>query len=163
VTGNAGRFAGRRYVPGAVVAAAPACTSVGAHAETSPTLISGTLAERWDGAHWRTQSSPNPRGAGGAGLGAVSCTGPSACMAVGSAFDPTGESSFNVAEAWNGTTWSLLRAPNPGSTSNELRGVSCASPSACMAVGDFAGIGNELTLAESWNGTAWTVVKTPHP
>jgi len=32
-----------------------------------------------------------------------------------------------------------------------------------MAVGDFAGIGNELTLAESWNGTSWSVVKTPHP
>jgi hypothetical protein len=143
--------------------AAPACTSVGAHAETSPTLISGTLVQRWDGSHWRTQQSPNPRGAGGAGLGAVSCPGPSACMAAGSAFDPTGESSFNVAEAWNGTTWSLLRTPNPGSVNNELRGISCTSPSRCMAVGDFAGIGNELTLAESWNGTAWTVVKTPHP
>jgi hypothetical protein len=87
------------------------CTSVGAHAETSPTLISGTLVQRWDGAHWRTQQSPNPPGAGGAGLGAVSCPG----------------------------------------------------PSACMAVGDFTGIGNELTLAEFWNGTAWAVVKTPHP
>ena len=32
-----------------------------------------------------------------------------------------------------------------------------------MAVGDFIGIGNELTLAESWNGTSWNVVNTPHP
>jgi hypothetical protein len=70
---------------------------------------------------------------------------------------------FTLAESWNGTTWSLLRAPNPGSTTNELRGVFCTSPSACMAVGDFTGIGNELTLAEFWNGTAWAVVKTPHP
>lgn len=143
--------------------AASACTSVGDRAETSPTLIRGTLAERWDGTHWTAQSSPNPRGAGGAGLGAVSCMGPSACMAVGSAFDPTGESSFNVAESWNGTAWSLLRTPNPGSTNNGLGGVSCTSSSSCMAVGAFIGIGNQLTLAESWNGTAWTVVKTPHP
>jgi hypothetical protein len=32
-----------------------------------------------------------------------------------------------------------------------------------MAVGDFTGTGNEMTLAEAWNGTAWSVVKTPHP
>jgi hypothetical protein len=30
-----------------------------------------------------------------------------------------------------------------------------------MAVGDFAGIGNEMTLAEAWNGTTWSVVKMP--
>jgi hypothetical protein len=84
-------------------------------------------------------------------------------MAVGSAFDPTGESSFNVAESWNGTTWSLLRTPSPGSTNNGLGGVSCTSSSSCMAVGAAIGIGNQFTLAESWNGTAWTVVKTPHP
>jgi hypothetical protein len=35
--------------------------------------------------------------------------------------------------------------------------------SSCMAVGDFTGTGNEMTLAEAWNGTAWSVVKTPHP
>jgi hypothetical protein len=32
-----------------------------------------------------------------------------------------------------------------------------------MAVGDFAGIGNQLTLAKSWNGSSWSVVKTPRP
>jgi hypothetical protein len=32
-----------------------------------------------------------------------------------------------------------------------------------MAVGDFTGTGNEMTLAEAWNGTAWSVVKTPRP
>jgi hypothetical protein len=68
-----------------------------------------------------------------------------------------------MAEAWNGTSWSLVTTPNPGSTENELRGVSCTSPSSCMAVGDFAGIGNQLTLAESWNGSSWSVVKTRRP
>jgi len=84
-------------------------------------------------------------------------------MGVGSAFDQTGESSFNVAEAWNGTSWSLLRTPSPGSTNNELRGVSCTSASSCLAVGDDIGIGNGHTLAEIWNGTKWAVVPTPHP
>jgi hypothetical protein len=98
-----------------------------------------------------------------AGFNGISCPGAAACMGVGSWTDPTGESAFNLAEAWNGTSWSIVKTPDPGSTSNELRGVSCISPSRCMAVGDFAGIGNELTLAESWNGTSWSVVKTPHP
>ena len=84
-------------------------------------------------------------------------------MAVGGGVDQTGESGFTLAEAWNGAGWHLLHTPSPGSTSNELRGVSCTSPSSCMAAGDFAGIGNELTLAESWNGTSWSVVKTPRP
>ena len=84
-----------------------------------------------------------------AGFGGISCPGTANCMAVGSSTDPTGESAFNLAEAWNRTNWSLVKTPSPGSTTNELGGVSCTSPPNCMAVGNFAGIGNELTLAES--------------
>lgn len=84
-------------------------------------------------------------------------------MAAGSGTDPTGESGFTLAEAWNGTSWSLLRTPSPGSFADELRGVSCTSSSSCMAVGDFTGTGNEHTLAEAWNGTHWSLVPTPHP
>lgn len=143
--------------------AAADCMAVGAHFVPTGNLVNATLAERWDGTHWSVQPTPNPAGAGAAGLGRVSCTSPAACIAVGGGVDQTGESGFNVAEAWNGTSWNLLRTPNPGATSNELRGVSCASPAACMAVGDSAGFGNEMTLAEAWNGTSWTVVKTPRP
>jgi hypothetical protein len=148
---------------GVACTTATACLAVGAHFMPTGNLVNATLAEQWNGSRWTVQPSPNPSGAGAAGLGRVSCTSPSSCMAVGGAVDETGEVGFNVAEAWNGTSWHLLRTPNPGSTSNELRGVSCTSPSSCMAVGDFAGIGNELTLAEQWNGTKWSVVKTPRP
>jgi hypothetical protein len=96
-------------------------------------------------------------------IGGISCPAAAACMGVGSWTDPTGESAFNLAEAWDGTSGTILKTPNPGSTNNELFGVSCTSPSSCMAVGDFEGIGNGMTLAESWNGTSWSVVKTPHP
>jgi hypothetical protein len=148
---------------GVACTAATACLAVGAHFVPTGNLVNATLAEQWNGTRWTVQPSPNPSGAGAAGLGRVSCTGPAACMAVGGAVDQTGEVGFNVAEAWNGTSWHLVRTPNPGSTSNELRGVSCVSPSSCMAVGDFTGIGNEMTLAESWDGTTWSLVKTPHP
>jgi len=148
---------------GVACTAASACLAVGAHFRPTGNLVNATLAEQWNGTGWKVAPSPNPAGAGAAGLGRISCTGPTACMAVGGGVDQTGESGFNVAEQWNGTSWHLLRTPNPGATSNELRGVSCTSPSSCMAAGDFTGIGNEMTLAEQWNGTRWSVVKTPRP
>ena len=149
---------------GVSCASATACTATGEHdTPNRATMVRATLAEQWNGSRWQARPSPNPRGAGAAGLGGVSCTGPASCMAVGGGVDQTGESGFSIAEQWNGTTWALLRTPSPGSTNNELRGVSCTSASSCMAVGDFTGIGNEHTLAEAWNGTKWTVVATPRP
>jgi hypothetical protein len=145
--------------------AAPACTAVGGRAENSPTLGAGTLAQRWNGTKWATQPSPNPSGAGSAGFAGVSCPSATACMATGSSIDQTGESQFTLAESWNGTGWKLLNTPNPsGSSQAELLGVSCTSPSGCMAVGGFVGsLDNMPTLAERWNGTHWAIVKTPHP
>jgi hypothetical protein len=84
-------------------------------------------------------------------------------MATGAAVDQTGENQFTLAESWNGTSWTLLHTPGPGSFGNELLGVSCAAATACMAVGDFIGNGNGMTLAEAWNGTSWSVIKTPRP
>jgi hypothetical protein len=144
-------------------AAAAACTAVGQHAVNSAALAAATLAEGWNGKTWKTQPSPNPRGAGSAGFDDVSCPGPASCMATGSALDQTGESQFTLAEAWNGTSWRPLRTPSPGSFGDELRGVSCRTASSCLAVGDFTGTGNEFTLAEAWNGTSWTVIRTPRP
>jgi len=139
------------------------CTAVGGHAVSSSTRVGATLAMRWNSTAWRTQPSPNPAGAGQAGFDAVSCPDHASCMATGSSLDQTGENQFTLAEAWNGMSWSLSSTPSPGSFGDELRGVSCTSPSSCMAVGDFTGTGNELTLAEAWNGVTWAVVKTPRP
>jgi hypothetical protein len=121
-----------------------------------------TLAEQWNGTKWQIRTTPTPGSSGF--LGGISCPAPAACMSVGSWTDPIGESSFTLAEAWNGTSWGILNSPDPlGATNSGLSGVSCTSPASCMAVGDFIGTGNGMTLAESWNGTRWSVVKTPRP
>jgi hypothetical protein len=150
---------------GVACTAATACTAVGGHAATKPPGLGvGTLAERWNGKTWRTQPSPNPKGAGSAGFADISCPSATACMATGSSTDQINEAQFTLAESWNGTRWTLLHTPNPSSSSTaELLGLSCVSASDCMAVGDFQGIGNQVTLAEAWNGTHWTIVKTPQP
>ena len=86
------------------------CLAVGGHGNpfTGPAL--GTLAERWDGARWRIQLTPNPPG-GGWFLLSVSCTSPSACTAVGGRLVPTRTGLATLAERWNGHTWSIQPTP----------------------------------------------------
>jgi hypothetical protein len=84
-------------------------------------------------------------------------------MAVGFSYDSTGESRTLI-ESWDGTSWTVLPSPNPdvGVNIDALYGVSCASATACTAVGDSTTSGGESpTLIESWDGTSWTVVPSP--
>jgi hypothetical protein len=62
------------------------------------------------------------------------------------------------------TGWSLQRTPNPaGAQERVLAGVSCASKTACTAVGWFSKAGKTMLLAERWNGTTWTIQTTASP
>jgi hypothetical protein len=68
------------------------------------------------------------------------------------------------AEAANASGWSLQRAPSPaGAQESVLEGVSCASKTACTAVGWFSKAGKTMLLAERWNGTTWTIQTTASP
>jgi hypothetical protein len=145
---------------GVSCASATACTAVGS---TSTSTTTVTLAERWNGTAWSIQHTPNPAGAQGSGLGAVSCASASACIAVG-AYNTGPTSGGSLAERWNGTTWSIQHTPTPaGGSDTSLAGVSCASASACTAVGNYSLGASPVTLAERWNGTAWSIQHTPNP
>lgn len=139
---------------------ANACAAVGYSGDFGGFDSVLTLAEAWNGTSWSIQPTPNPTSPNHAYLTSVSCTSPSACIAVGTAggFEP-------VAEAWNGTSWSLQKPPAPaGATGGILSGVSCTSASACTAVGNYQnGLGTHILLAETWNGTAWSIQPTPVP
>jgi hypothetical protein len=61
-----------------------------------------------------------------------------------------------LAEAWNGTSWSVQPVPNPqGSTATFLNGVACSSAGVCTAVGERShqvnttGLSSNQTLAEA--------------
>jgi hypothetical protein len=83
-----------------------ACTTTGLSVDSSG--LATTLAERWNGTAWRIQPTPNPPGAQSADLdGGVACTGPSACLAVGTSDQGT------LAEQWNGVTWHIVPSPTP--------------------------------------------------
>jgi hypothetical protein len=137
-----------------------ACFGVG-YSTIGSSLL--TLAERWTGTKWVVQHTPNPTGTAGAILNNVSCTSATACTAVGYHVTNSGHT-LTLAEAWNGTKWTIQPTPNPvGTTNSELTGVSCTSTSACTAVGRYYGSPSIATLAEGWNGTKWVIQPTPNP
>jgi hypothetical protein len=137
---------------------ASACTAVG----TADGFV--VLAEAWDGSSWSIQPTPNPAGATAGSLFGVSCPSASACFAVGNYRNGSGVHRL-LAEAWNGTSWSIQPAPGPaGASRSYLNGVSCTTPSACTAVGTYqVRPGAHVTLAEAWNGSSWSVEPALNP
>ncbi|MDQ6805931.1 MAG: hypothetical protein M3065_13410, partial [Actinomycetota bacterium] len=71
-----------------------------------------------------------------------------ACTAVG-VIDRQRLGQATLAEAWDGTTWTLQPTPNPAGSSGWLSGVSCTSATACTAAGFSSG---PVTLAERYSG-----------
>src|SRR5262249_41903280 len=102
------------------------------------------------------QAVPAPVGAAENQLNGIACPATGRCMAVGTA-GPTRGVASTEALRWNGTRWRIQPIPTvPGAS---LNAVSCASPSACMAVGES----DSGVLAERWNGNKWTIVPSPTP
>jgi IPT/TIG domain len=147
------------------------------------------LIEAWNGRAWVVAAAPpTPEGSavGGifsatvtAGFNGVSCTSPAFCAAVGTFqvrvnSDPDSSGHGVLLANWNGATWTA--APDTGKFPGEgdhvggfgrpeLNGVSCVSPSSCVAVGvqGASGIPNGPlgALVESWNGEIWSPVPSP--
>jgi hypothetical protein len=132
-----------------VLAAAIGVLAAGGGASTAQSGTSPT---------WKIDHMPRVKGA----LSDVSCTSPTACMAVGYAPAADG-GEVTLAEDWRGSVWSVVTTPNPtGATRSSLNGVACTSASACVAVGaSYNNEDIEATLAELWNGTTWTLQTTP--
>ena len=138
-----------------------ACTAVGGYENIFGSEL--TMAQRWAGAGWLIQASPNPRGAIYSLLSGVSCASAAACTAVGYYFNRAGTRILPLAERWNGTRWAIQPTPGlAGYQNNGLFAVSCPSPRACTAAGAaFTGAGRLVTLAERWDGVRWAIQPAP--
>ncbi|HTW08180.1 MAG TPA: hypothetical protein VME46_11750 [Acidimicrobiales bacterium] len=129
------------------------------------------LVEEWNGSRWAVVPVPDPgpvtwyssaNGAAHAGLNAVSCTPRNWCSAVGYSVNKQGQESV-LDETWDGRSWAVTLMPNgPGSSTDSLNAVSCASATSCTAVGSFEATAGYRTLVESWDGTKWTVIPSPN-
>jgi len=95
----------------------------------------------------------------------VSCRTNRSCVAVGW-YIPADGIKRPLAGRWDGASWHLgfPRVPR-GAAASELRAVSCASPSDCLAIGDTGagGAGSGRLFAERWNGSTWRMVPIADP
>jgi erythromycin esterase-like protein len=101
--------------------------------------------------------SADPRGTGT--LKAISAVSANDMWAVGSG-------QGTLTEHWNGTKWSVVKSPNPGSEFNDLNGVAAVTSNDVWAVGSYSDnpqVPDTNTLIEHWNGTKWSVVSSLSP
>ena len=141
---------------------ATACVSVGDFIDADGRQL--PLAQRWNGARWERQPIPNLANATESFLTGVSCTSASACVAVG--YARTGNEPLTTfAEHWDGMAWQLTPTPViSGANGMRLLSVSCASATACSAVG-FSGdtFADPQPVAERWDGLSWSLQTVPIP
>jgi hypothetical protein len=173
----------RSIVPGglAISCLAGSCQTVGS------TWIGADRLRGRSVTHERVQKPPDVTYL--AVLDSVSCASASAntCVAVGSAGTDTQvgcppnsiayfcETASPLIERWNGRRWSIQPVPlpvvitpdvpvNSNGPGAALAGVSCASASACMAVGTWwqQASGPGYAFAELWNGKRWRLLTPAH-
>ncbi len=141
-------------------------------------LASNSMGATYGGDHtfvtspWAVQYVPREQPQREEMLG-VSCVSTSFCVSVGEQgvyYEPPAPYFNNapLVEHWDGKEWSresvpLYHPPGEGFASG-LEGVSCATSSSCMAVGEnyeiHVGYG---TLVERWDGKGWSLVPAPLP
>jgi hypothetical protein len=111
----------------------------------------------------------NPTGANWSALGDVSCLRSTFCMLVGAAGTarqtPRGLvfTEHATAYRWNGTALRQPAVPAPAhARASDLAGVSCATATTCMAVGNYtSATGRFLPYSALWTSGAWHVLATP--
>jgi hypothetical protein len=105
------------------------------------------LAEHWNGSAWTPRTAPLPvNSTRGGFFTAISCVPAATCTAVGS-FARTSVTAQALAEAWNGTTWSLQQTATPVSH-KIFFSVSCTAARTCIAGGEDTPDGGPGRLAQ---------------
>lgn len=96
---------------------------------------------------WTTVSIPSVGTADNTLYGALAISD-SNVWAVGTFIDATSGNNETTIEQWNGTSWSVVSSPNPGSGNNILVGVAGTSAHDVWAVGGFDNGHGTLSLVE---------------
>jgi hypothetical protein len=119
------------------------------------------LVEHWDGQSWQIVNVPQP-GSGRDMLFGAAALSPSDVWVVGQQ-QTTEDGPFStLVEHWDGRTWSIVPAANPGSSGNSFYGVLARQSGTVWAVGQQNGAaGPDQPLIETWDGTRWKVVPSP--
>ena len=138
---------------------AKVCVAVGYNGHGN---FQGTLVETMNKNRWTVTPSPVTASPYiGDSLNAVSCGSPTSCAAAGRATDVTGTRARTLVLRLKGGTWRLSPSPNTTAVLNSLAGISCASSTTCVAVGDDGTPSFQKTLVESLSKGTWRVVPSP--
>ncbi len=96
-----------------------------------------TLIEQWNGSQWTVVKSSGP-GPVSNSLLSVTAISASNAWSVGY-YEDSNFASHTLIEHWNGSQWSVVTSPSPGSMNTQLEGVSALSSSNIWAVGHADG------------------------
>jgi hypothetical protein len=136
----------------------------------APNLPVKTLTMHFNGTSWAVVPSPNPNTNSTFDqnvLTSVKAIAPNDVIAVGFTLDFANQRRLVLVEHWDGTKWSIVKAPNESTSVgafNTLAGISGRSASDLYAVGYFADsatAGQHELLVEHFDGSAWTIVPPP--
>jgi hypothetical protein len=124
-------------------------------------LMQTALIEHWNGKQWQAMAAPLPANSGISFLYGVTALSAKNVWAVGVA--GTKGRDVTLIDHWNGTIWSLVAAPSPGTIANFLYGVArIGNTNQLWAVGNTLNDGGAYqTLIERWDGKQWSVVASP--
>lgn len=116
------------------------------------------LVEHFDGHAWSVLPVAQP-GANRDTLFAISAVSDDDVWAVGGTQATANGPFRTLVEHWNGHDWSVVPTPNPGSSGDELFGVTTAGPDNVWAVGQQVGAAYpSRALVEHFDGHRWSVV-----
>jgi hypothetical protein len=118
-----------------------------------------TLVEHWDGNNWQVVPSPNV-GTGANTLTGVQALTPNLAWAVGYYRESTSRKRTMI-QRWDGTSWSIVRSPNPGTQSSVLLGVAAVAAADVWAVGWKSSGEGIKSLVLHYDGTSWKAVGMP--
>ncbi len=120
----------RLEMRGVSCASTGTCEAVGEYLSASGTA--GGFSAGWDGAAWTAQGGlPLPAGAAVILVSGLSCRSASDCTAVGYQRGTNVANETPLAEAWDGTSWTVEPTPGAGA----LTSVSCVQGGPCVATG----------------------------
>lgn len=135
------------------------------HPTGTPLYIRQTLLEHWNGSSWSVVPSPNPTGKTWVVLNGISAVSGTDIWAVGHSGDPSSIPLQTLTMHWDGTRWSIVPSPSPGTyNGNVLNAVDAISANDAWAVGWYQSgptgqEGGALTM--HWDGAQWTVIPNP--
>jgi hypothetical protein len=147
---------------------ASVCVAVGGYTDSSGNQQGLLLATR--GSSWTATKAPLPAGAAtnpNADLPDVACPSASACVAVGSYTDSSGNQQ-GLLLATRGSSWTATKVPLPAgaaaSAAASLSAVACPSVAACAAAGMYTNSsGRAQGLLLATRGSSWTASRAPLP